>query len=303
MKNCWQIGVISEAVVLTGVVLMAAAPVSFAQTKLPQTPPTILETPPPAPPPQTAPPRARVAAAAFRNAPYLGVSVMDVDGSRAKTLKLKEERGAEITQTDVSGPAAKAGVKVGDVVLEFNGQPVQDSAQLQRLVRETVPGHEAKLSVWRNGAAQTITATIESRHMAMIAGEPWFAVEAPSMPAMPAIPPMPPMPSFDFEIPRIQTIMQNSVLGISGEALGDEQQFAEFFGVKDGVLVKEVESNPAAERAGIKAGDVIVKVGDTRVGLLRELTTALRTARSKGSYTITVVRSKKEMPVTVTSGG
>ena len=88
--------------------------------------------------------------------------------------------------------------------------------------------------------------------------------------------------------------MQNSVLGISGEALGDEQQFAEFFGVKDGVLVKEVSSNSAAERAGIKAGDVIVKVGDTRVGSLRELTTALRAARSK-TDTITVVRNKKEM--------
>src|ERR1700678_1691819 len=228
---------------------------------------------------------------------------MDVDGARAKTLKLKEERGAEITRTDASGPAAKAGVKVGDVVLEYNGQPVQDSAQLQRLVRETVPGHDAKLSVWRNGAAQTIAATIEGRHMAMIDGEPWFAVEVPPMPAMPPIPPMPAMPSFDFEIPRIQTIMQNAVLGIAGEPLGDEQQFAEFFGVKDGVLVKEVDSNSAAERAGIKAGDVIVKGGETRVGSLRELTTALRTARSKGSYTLTVVRNKKEMPVTVISGG
>jgi serine protease Do len=282
---------------------MLAAPVSFAQTKSPQTPPPVLETPPPAPPAQIAPQRAHAAAIAVRSAPYLGVSVMDVDGARAKTLKLKEERGAEITRTDASGPAAKAGVKVGDVVLEYNGQTVQDSAHLQRLVRETVPGHEAKLSVWRSGAAQSVTATIESRHMAMIGGEPWFAVQVPPMPEMPPMPPMPAMPSFDFEIPHIQTIMQNSVLGISGEPLGDEQQFAEFFGVRDGVLVKEVDSNSAAERAGIKAGDVIVKVSDTRVGSLRELTTALRAARSKGSYTIVVVRNKKEMPVTVASGG
>jgi serine protease Do len=303
MKNRWQIGAVLMAVVLMAAMLLAAAPVSFAQTKLPQTQPSVIETPPPAPPAPPAPQRVHAAAIAVRSAPYLGVSVMDVDGGRAKTLKLKEERGAEITQTDPSGPAAKAGVKVGDVVLEFNGQPVQDSEQLQRLVRETVPGREAKLSVWRNGASQAITATIESRRMAMIGGEPWFTVAVPPMPAMPAIPPMPPMPSFDFEIPHIQAIMQNAVLGIAGEPLGDEQQFAEFFGVKDGVLVKEVDSNSAAERAGIKAGDVIVKVGETRVGSLRELTTALRTARSKGSYTLTVVRNKKEMPVTVISGG
>jgi serine protease Do len=283
MKNRWQIG----AILMVAVLMAVAVPVSFAQPA------------PPAPPAQPAP-RAHAAGIAIRSASYLGVSVMDVDSARAKALKLKEERGAEITRTDLSGPAAKAGVKVGDVVLEYNGQPVQDSAQLQRLVRETVPGHDAKLSVWRNGAAQAITATIESRHMAMIGGEPWFAVQVPPMPEMPPMPPMPAMPSFDFEIPHFQTVMQNSALGISGEPLGDEQQFAEFFGVKDGVLVKEVESNSAAERAGIKAGDVIVKVGETRVGSLRELTTALRAARSKGSYAITVVRNKKETPVTVT---
>jgi serine protease Do len=288
MKNRWQIG---------AVLMAAAVSVTFAQPAPPAPPAQ------PAAPAQLAPARAHAANIAVRSASYLGVSVMDVDAARAKTLKLKEERGAEITRTDTSGPAAKAGVKVGDVVLEYNGQPVQDSAQLQRLVRETVPGHDAKLSVWRNGAAQAITATIESRHMAMIAGEPWFAVQVPPMPEIPPMPAMPAMPSFDFEIPHIQTIMQNSILGISGEPLGDEQQFAEFFGVKDGVLVKEVDSNSAAERAGIKAGDVIVKVGDTRVGSLRELTTALRAARSKGSYTITVVRNKKELPVTVTPGG
>lgn len=244
---------------------------------------------------------AHSAGVAVQSSPYLGVSVMDVDTSRAKALKLKEERGAEITGIDQTGPAAKAGVRVGDVVLEYNGQPVQDSAQLQHLVRETLPGREVKLSVWRNGAPQTVTATIENRRMAMMEGEPWFAVPMPPTPAMPPMPPMPPMPNLDFDIPRIQTIMQNSTLGITGEPLGDEQQFAEFFGVKDGILVKAVDSNSPAEHAGIKAGDVIVKVGDTRVGSLREITTALRTMRSKGSYTLTVIRNKKETSVTVVS--
>jgi serine protease Do len=272
MKYRWRIG---------GMLIAAAVacPISFAQPAAP----------------------ARSAAIAVQSSAYLGVSVMDVDASRAKALKLKEERGAEITRIDDSGPAAKAGVKVGDVVLEFNGQTVQDSAQLQHLVRETLPGHEVKLSVWRNGAPQTVTATIENRRMAMIEGEPWFAVPMPPMPAMPPMPPMPPMPNLDFDIPRIQTVMQNSTLGITGEPLGDEQQFAEFFGVKDGILVKAVDSNSPAEHAGIKAGDVIVKVGDTRVGSLREITTALRAVRSKGSYTLTVIRNKKETSVTVIS--
>jgi serine protease Do len=275
MKNRWQIGAI-----LT-LAAVAASPLSFAQTT----------------------PSAHSANIAVQSASYLGVGIMDVDAGRARTLKLKEEHGAEITKIDPSSPAGKAGVKVGDVVLEYNGQAVQSSAQLQQLVRETPPGHQAKLSVWRNGAPVAVTATIESRRMVMIEGEPWYAVDpaTPAAPAMPSMPAMPPMPNLDFDIPHIQTVMRNSTLGIAGEALGDEQQFAEFFGVKDGILVKAVDSNSPAERAGIKAGDVIVKVADTRVGSLRELTVALRTSRAKGSYTVTVIRNKKETPVTVTS--
>jgi len=288
MKDHWQLFAMLVAAAL-------ASPLSFAQ---------------PAPPAHSA------AAIAVQSSPYLGVSVMNLDAAKAKTLKLKEEHGAEITSIDNSGPAAKAGVKIGDVVLEYDGQPVRDSEQLQHLVRETLPGHEVKLSVWRNGAAQTVTATIENRRMAMIEGEPWFAVPMPAPQSRPT-PPMPPMPqsseppmsstwpyfgnmpNFDLDIPRIQTIMQNSALGIAGEPLGDEQQFAEFFGVKDGILVKSVDANSPAEHAGVKAGDVIVKVGDTRVGSLRELSTALRAVRSKGAYTLTVVRNKKEIAVTV----
>lgn len=270
MRYRWQIGAI-----LLGAV--AACPASFAQ------------------------PAAHSAGIAMQSSPYLGVGVVDVDGALAKSLKLKEDRGAEITQIDASGPAGKAGIKVGDVVLDYNGQMVQDSAHLQHLVRETTPGHEVKLSVWRNGAALNLTATIENRRMAMIEGEPWFAVPMPPTAPMPAMPPMPPLPNLEMDIPRVQTAVQNSSLGIMGEPLGDEQQFAEYFGVKDGVLVKAVDSNSPAEHAGIKAGDVIVKVGETRVGSLREFSAALRAVRAKGSYTLTVVRNKKEMPVTVAS--
>jgi serine protease Do len=278
MRNTWQLGVI-----------VLAAQMGFAQ---------------PTPP---AAPRARSAGVTVQNASYLGVGLMDVDSAHAKALKLKEERGAAVTEVDPASPAGKAGLRVGDVILEYNGQAVQNTSQLQSFVRGTNPGHEAKLSVWRNGAAQAITATIESRRMVMIAGDPsWYAAPTPIPPEPPDRPitamssTWPPFPAnMDFDMMHMQTVMQNSILGIAGEPLGDEQQFAEFFGVKDGVLVKAVDSNSAAERAGIKVGDVIVKVGDTRVGSLRELTVALRTARSKGSYTVTVVRNKKEMPVTV----
>jgi serine protease Do len=70
--------------------------------------------------------------------------------------------------------------------------------------------------------------------------------------------------------------------------------------VKDGVLVKLVRKNSAAEKAGIKAGDVVVKVDDSTVSNSQEITRALRALGSKKTFTVTVVRNKKEIPLTVT---
>jgi serine protease Do len=89
-------------------------------------------------------------------------------------------------------------------------------------------------------------------------------------------------------------------IGIFGESLGQQEQLAEFFGVKDGVLVRSVTRNSAAEKAGLKAGDVIVKVDDTHVNSTSDISSALRSARTRKSVTLTVVRNKKEMPLTVT---
>jgi serine protease Do len=231
---------------------------------------------------------------------YLGIGVQDIDSERAKTLKLKEDRGAEVTNVTDDSPAAKAGIKEGDVITEYNGQPVEGGAQLTRMVRETPVGRQVKVTVWRNGAPQALTATVEARKGATYfssgSGGTWV------MPEMPAMPPMPPtveMPH--IEIPRFQVLGQSMTLGIMGESLANEEQLADFFGVKEGVLVKEVIRNSPAEKAGIKAGDVIVKVDDNKVYNTQDITSALRSARSKKTYTVVVVRAKKEMPITVTT--
>ena len=76
---------------------------------------------------------------------YIGVMMQEVDGERAKALKLGEVTGVEITLVEPDGPAEKAGLKVGDVVLRFNGQRVEGNEQFSRLVRETPAGHEVKV--------------------------------------------------------------------------------------------------------------------------------------------------------------
>jgi serine protease Do len=111
------------------------------------------------------------------------------------------------------------------------------------------------------------------------------------------LPEIPPLPS--ISIPRFQMSWQDGMLGIEGESLGQQRQLADFFGVKDGVLVKSVMRNSTAEKAGIKAGDVIVKVDGISVGNTREITGQLRSARSKKSVAVVVVRDRKENSLTV----
>ena len=227
------------------------------------------------------------------NGGYLGIGGLDISPERAKALNLKEERGVEVSSLAADGPAAKAGIKEGDVVLEYNGQPVQGTAQFQRLVRETPPGRQVKIIVWRAGAAQTLTAAVGENRQAtttiITPGDGGWNFSMPEMPPMPNI-----------EIPRFQMSAQNPMLGIVGESLAQEDQLAEFFGVQEGVLVRSVKKGSAAEKAGIKAGDVITKIDDSKVGSSAEITHVLRGLKSKKTFGVTVVRNRKEMPLTVT---
>ncbi|MGP8247578.1 MAG: PDZ domain-containing protein [Bryobacteraceae bacterium] len=247
-------------------------------------------------PAQTPAPRAHSAGSFLLGKPstYLGVGVLEIDADRAKALKLTEERGAEVTRLTDGGPAARAGMKVGDVILEYDGTPVQGTAQLQRLVQETPAGRQVKIVVWRNGASLTLTPVIEADRNALAGpGGDWNLQPFP-MPDLPMVPPM--------DIPRIITAMQSGMLGVIGEPLGQQEQLAEFFGVKQGVLVKSVIRDSAAEKAGIKAGDVIVKIGDTPVATTQNITSALRGPRGTHAVTVTVVRNRKETPIPVTIG-
>jgi serine protease Do len=231
--------------------------------------------------------------------PYLGVGGQDITADRAKTLKLKEERGVEVTSVEADSAAAKAGLKEGDVVLEYNGQKVEGWEHLKRLVHETPIHREVKIGVWRNGAAQTFTAAVGARREFQVdLGNGPMAIPATPMPPMRPMTPMPSMPQLD--IPQFRTLMNNPSLGIMGESLGPESQLAEFFGVKDGVLVREVTKGSAADNAGIKAGDVITRIDDTAISSPQQISGALRAARAKGTASVTVVRNKKEMSLSVT---
>lgn len=225
---------------------------------------------------------------------YLGVGVKEIDAERARALKLKEEHGVEITTVEPDSPAEKAGLKPGDVVLEYNGQRVEGTQQFVRFVRETPPGRTVRLTVFRDGAAQTVTATLSER---------WGR----------SLRVAPPKLGEDIEIrirreleglrdvPRLMMSWHAGVLGIEGEALGGSQ-LGEYFRVTEGVLVRSVMKDSPAEKAGLKAGDVIVKVDGRQVREPRDITAALRSVRdaSRTTFPVVIVRDRKEMTVQVT---
>jgi serine protease Do len=219
----------------------------------------------------------------FVGSSYLGVNLAEIDPNRAKELKLKEDYGVEISRVEDNSPAEKAGIKAGDVVLEYNGQRVEGMEQFGRLVKETPPGREVKLTVSRNGALQTLTAVVGSRKY-------HFAVNLPPI-EIPEIPPMP-------DIPQIFTATRSARLGVEAETLGP--QLAIYFGVKEGVLVRAVLDNTPAQKAGFKAGDVITKVDGTAVTAPSELSSAVRAASAKKTYSVELMRDHKPVTLTVT---
>lgn len=215
---------------------------------------------------------------------YLGVAIAEIDSERARALKLKYEAGVEITRIEEGSPADKAGLKVGDVVVEFNGQRVLGIDQFSRLVRETAVSRDVRLLVSRAGQVQTVAARVASRREVVTPRVFTGPMELPSV----VLP----------DMPRSFMTWRNPMLGIEGEPV--DGQLAEYFGVKSGVLVRNVLKGSAAERAGVKAGDVLLKVGESRVTTPGDVSSALRERTPNKAVAVQLMRDRKEMTVMVT---
>jgi membrane-associated protease RseP (regulator of RpoE activity) len=226
---------------------------------------------------------------------YLGVDIQDVTPERVGSLKLKEERGVEVTMVDQDAPAGKAGIKEHDVIVEFNGTPVEGEEQLRRMIREIPPGRTVTLGISRDGNPMKISVQLGDRGK-MVAENPRIVI--------PAVKPRIEIPR--IEIPRVeipgytfQVQMYSQRLGAQTENPG--RQLCEFFGVKDGdcVLIRSVEKGGAAEKAGLKAGDVIVRVDNEKLTDRSDLRHALAKYSEGGKLSLGVVRDKREQTVVV----
>jgi membrane-associated protease RseP (regulator of RpoE activity) len=229
---------------------------------------------------------------------YLGVDTRDVTSERLGDLKLKDEHGVEVTMVDQDAPAGKAGIKERDVILTLNGTAVESVEQLRRMIREVPPGRQVTLGISRAGQPITLKVQLADRKKAFAYS--YSKSDKDFHFAMPAVPAMPIMPNVDMDLPVSVVVVHSSMRsGLMVENL--TSQLGDFFGVKNGqgVLVRSVEKGSRAEKAGFRAGDVIVKVNGESVNDSGDFSHALR-SRSDNTASVTILRDKKEQTLTLT---
>lgn len=220
---------------------------------------------------------------------YLGIDLRDVRREDVSTLKLSAERGAVIGEVLAASPAAEAGLKENDVIVEFDGEIVHSAAQLRRLVRETPVGRSVNLVVVREGQHKSFAIKLgerkESRAFTGVLPNEAFKFE----------------PQFDFgRMPSVITslIRQPVRLGVQVQNL--TEQLADYLKVpgKSGVLIASVNEGSAAQKAGLKAGDVIVGANGKSIQDTKDLSEILREEQT-ASLKLDCIRSGQKLSVTV----
>jgi S1-C subfamily serine protease len=247
----------------------------------------------------------------MRGGSYLGVRLEDVDKDDVARLKLPEEKGALVKRVEDDSPAAKAGLKAGDVIVRYHGEAVLSAAQLARLVRETPPGRTVTLEVARDGAVQNLSATIGGDDRGAWSLGDWgdFDVRIPE--TVPPVPPVPPLPPRAFERWGKRALLEDLVWpGAGPRRLGIEYteihgQLAKYFKLTEdeGVLVTSVDPDGPAAKAGLKAGDVILKIGARSIQDGDDLRRAVRKAEPGRETSLTVLRDGRSLELKLTPAG
>ena len=285
-------------------------------------------------------PNAAPATARSSNGGYLGVYLGDINEERARELKLPTVRGVVVGKVEEDSPAAKARLQENDVILAFNEQPIYNPAQFYRLLTEAEPDRAARLSIFRRGAPQTVTVVLGHRRSELLderrrvfadsdaqlvnaeellqqsseARQKGDEKEAQRLLEAHQL--------LRKEAERQRAYLEEQLrdgkislrgarrsgysanasryqLGLRVEPL--TEQLAKFFNVTGGVLVAEVRAGEAAERAGLRAGDCIVAVGDARVGSVAELNRLVDRGPvpEPGELTLTIVRDRSEQTIKI----
>jgi|GEM_PF-281508 len=231
---------------------------------------------------------------------YLGVLVGDVDNDSANKLKLKDVHGAVITLIDHDAPAAEVGLRVNDVLLEINGQTVENSEAFGRMMREIPAGRKVTMLISRDGATQTVTVQLADHKKLDTAV--WNKLNNGNDMSGPveglAILGTggggdAPLPG-GFQMPFVGS----STLKVGAMVEPLTSQMADYLGIQNGLMVKQVAHKSEAAAAGMKAFDVILKVGPDLIATVSDWDRSMRANQGK-AVQITILREKKQQILTL----
>jgi serine protease Do len=225
---------------------------------------------------------------------YLGVDLEDVTADKAQTLKLKEVRGAVVTLIDHDAPAAQAGIEVNDVILSLNGQKVENVAQFWQMFYQYPAGNMVSVVISRNGELQTLALKLATKraveHEASDRignGGEVFPSAGMGMLSSGGQSPV----SGGFHLPFF-----GSTLNVGALVEPLTSQMAEYLGVASGLMVKQVARKSEAAISGLKAFDVILKVGTDKVTNVAGWDRALRANQGK-PIPVTILRDRRQQVV------
>ena len=233
----------------------------------------------------------------------IGVTIRDVDSADVTREKLPASLGAVVDDVRAESPAAKAGIRAGDVIVSFDGEKIRSARHFARLIDETPEGREVETIVMRNGERITVkVAPVATSSLTSVNELVRGSLAGRELRAF-----TPGLERFSYSFPQLNatdfpmnqgtfTFFSNRTrLGLSGQNLTG--QLGEYFGTPEGVLVTSVEEGTTARTAGLKAGDVITRINGEPVRTMTDLGRLLRAAT--GETRITIFRDRKEQTVTV----
>ncbi|WP_312600563.1 MULTISPECIES: DegQ family serine endoprotease [Pseudomonas] len=198
---------------------------------------------------------------------WLGVVIQEVDKDLAESFDLEKPAGALIAQVLENGPAAKSGLKVGDVILSVNGQQIVESADLPHLIGNLKPDATAEMNIVREGARKTVSVKVGD------------------------------MPDDDSIAASGQPGAERSSnrMGIAVADLTDEQKKS--LQLQSGVVIKQVTDGPAA-MIGLRPGDVITHLNNQPVSSARQFQDTMKKLPADKSISMRVMRDGRASFIT-----
>ena len=237
---------------------------------------------------------------------FLGVSAEEITHENMGRYGLSgEPRGVGVREVVKDSPAERAGLRAGDVILRFDGEPVTSLRKLNRLIDESAPEHQARLTVRRGGSEQEITVKLGKREMGGLLNEGGWGKQSEEwrrygdQVRKQGEELRKQMETWRRDNPNLFSVISGGGrrIGVTTNALG--KQLADYFGVTHGVLITSVGDDSPAARADLKAGDIVTEVEGEKIDEAGDLSRALN-RKDEGEVTLTVVRDRNRRTVRVT---